>query len=158
MAIRRWDPFSEPPSLREAMNRLFEESFVRPPGFWSGRSPVSVDVREEDDTYVLEVALPGLPPEAISVSVLGNQVGISGEYPPPPAGRQYLLRERPTGRVERSVTLPTAVDAERAEPNYAHGLLRLTIPKAESARPRRIAIGTPPAQRQDLPPAPETRL
>jgi HSP20 family protein len=160
MALSRsyWDPFGEPTSLRDAMSRLFEESFVRPSGRWSGGSALPVDVCEEDDNYVIEVALPGLPPEAISVSVLGNQVGISGEYPNPPEGRQYLLRERAGGRFERTVTLPTAVDADKAEPNYEHGLLRLTIPKAESARPRRVAIGRPPAQRKDLPPAPETRL
>ena len=154
MAIARWPRYAAP--VRRPMPRLRRMTLV--PAASSAANAAPLDVYEEGDNYVVEAALPGLPPEAISVSLLGNQVGISGEYPTPPEDRQYLLREWTGGRFERTVTLPTAVDADKAEPNYEHGLLRLTIPKAESARPRRIALGTPPAQRTDLPPAPETRI
>jgi HSP20 family protein len=67
------------------------------------------------------------------------------------------LQERRSGRFERTVTLPTDVDADKAKVECERGLLRLTVPKVESARPRRIAVGSAPAQRQDLPPAVETR-
>jgi HSP20 family protein len=142
MAIARWDPFAEMMSLREAMDRLFEESFVRPTGFisWARTAGVPIDVYTDGDNFVIEAAVPGLAPDAVDVSVLGNEVTIRGEYPAAPEGRRYLLRERPTGQFERRVTLPDPVDAEHVQAHYEHGLIRLTVPKAESAKPRRIAL------------------
>ena len=139
MAIARWDPFQEMLPLRDAMNRLFEQSLVRPGGLVSASVATPMDVYTEGDNYVIELALPGLNPDAVNVSVLGNQISISGEYPAP-EGRQYLLRERTAGRFERTVTLPTELNADQAQAQYEHGLLRLTVPKAESAKPRRIAL------------------
>ncbi|HZU06358.1 MAG TPA: Hsp20/alpha crystallin family protein [Chloroflexota bacterium] len=157
MALMQWDPFAEMVSLREAVNRLFEESFVPSvPGRFAGLAPL--DVYEEGDAYILEAALPGLAPEAIEVSILGNQVTLRGTYPEPPAERRYLRRERPSGRFERVVTLPTDLDAEHVEARCEHGLLRLVIPKAAAARARRIPISTGPAMRQDLPPAVEPHV
>ncbi|MBX5492584.1 MAG: Hsp20/alpha crystallin family protein [Chloroflexi bacterium] len=142
MAIARWDPFAEMMSLREAMNRLFEESFVRPTSLvsWTRAAGVPIDVYTEGDNYVIEAAVPGLAPDALDISVLGNEVTIRGEYPTAPESRRYLLRERPFGQFERRVTLPDPVDAEHVQAHCEHGLLRLTVPKAESARPRRIAL------------------
>ena len=149
--LARWDPYQETTPLREMMNRLFEQSFVPGRGWGSQAATQPLDVYAEGDNYVIELALPGLSPDAISVSVLANQVGISGEYPAPPEGRQYLLRERAGGRFERTVTLPTEVDADKAEPNYEQGLLRLVFPKAEHAKPRRISLTG--GQRQQQPAA-----
>ena len=86
------------------------------------------------------MAVPGLAPDAVNVSVLGNQLTVSGEYPAAPEGRQYLLRERSGGRFERTITLPTEVDADHAQPSYEHGVVRISLPKAESAKPKRIAL------------------
>ena len=156
--IERYDPFREMLPLRDVMNRLFEESMVRPTGTLGRAAALPMDVYTEGDNYVVEVALPGVRPDAVNLSVLGNQVSISGEYPAaPPEGRQYLLREQPRGRFERTVALPTELEADQAQAHYEHGLLRLTLPKAETARPRRITIGGGVAQRQELPPAAETR-
>jgi HSP20 family protein len=149
--LARWDPYQETTPLREMMNRLFEQSFVPGRGWGSQAATQPMDVYTEGDNYVIEMALPGLSPDAISVSVLANEVGISGEYPAPPESRQYLLRERAVGRFERTVTLPTEVDADKAEPNYEHGLLRLVFPKAEHAKPRRISLTG--GQRQQQPAA-----
>ena len=137
MAIARWEPFAGMLPLRDAMDRLFEQSVLRPTAFGT---ILPIDVYAEGDNYVIEVAVPGLAPDAVTVSVLGNQVFISGEYPTATEGRQYLFRERTAGRFERVVALPTALDADKAEAHYEHGLLRLTVPKAESAKPRRIAL------------------
>jgi HSP20 family protein len=142
MAMVRWAPFQELPTLREAMDRLVEQSVVRPNG-WSGNgSHVSLplDVYSEGDNFVIEAALPGMDPDAVNVSVLGNQVTISGEYAAAPEGRQYLFRERGAGRFERTIYLPTDLDADKTEARYEHGMLRLTLPQAESAKPRRIAL------------------
>jgi HSP20 family protein len=140
MAITRWDPMQEMFPLREAMNRLFEASHVRPDSLFSVGSAGQLDVYTEGDNYVIEAALPGLNPDAVSVEVLGNQVTISGEYPAAPEGRQYLLRERAAGRFRRTLTLPSDVDVAKAEGHYEHGLLRLTAPKAEHAKPKRLAL------------------
>ena len=155
--IERYDPFREMLPLRDAMNRLFEESLVRPTGRLSRAAALPMDVYTEGDNYVVEAALPGVNPDAVNILVLGNQVSISGEYLAPPEGRQYLLREQPRGRFERTVALPTELEADQAQAHYEHGLLRLTLPKAAAARPRRIAIGGGAAQRQELPPAAEPR-
>ena len=142
MAMARWSPFQEFPTLREAMDRLLEQSVVRPNG-WSGSSgymALPIDVYADGDNFVIEAALPGLDPDAVNVSVLGNQVTISGDYPAAPEGRQYLFRERGTGHFERTIYLPTDLDADKTEARYEHGMLRLTLPKAESAKPRRISL------------------
>lgn len=140
MALTRWDPVSEMTSLREAMNRLFEESVIRPGTFLAGRTSALLDVYEEDDHYVVEVALPGVQPTDVEVTALGNTVTIRGEWPARPEGRRYLYAERATGRFERTITLPTDVDTDKAHAQAEHGVLRLTLPKAEAARPRRIAL------------------
>jgi HSP20 family protein len=141
MAMARWSPFQEFPTLREAMDRLFEQSVVRPNG-WSGgwQATLPLDVYADGDNFVIEAALPGLNPDAVNVSVLGNQVTISGDYPQAPEGRQYLFRERGTGHFERTIYLPTELDADKTEAHYEHGILRLVLPKAESAKPRRISL------------------
>ncbi len=142
MAMARWSPFQEFTTLRDAMDRLFEQSVVRPTS-WAGngwQAALPMDVYADGDNFVIEAALPGLDPDAVNVSVLGNQVTISGDYPAAPEGRQYLFRERGTGHFERTIYLPTELDADQAQAHYEHGLLRLTLPKAESAKPRRIAL------------------
>ena len=141
MTIARWEPFQGTLPLRDAMNRLFDESFLRS-GAVGAATPVPMDVYAEGENYVIEATVPGLAPDAINVTVLGNQVTISGEYPAAAEGRQYLFRERAGGRFERTVTLGTDLDADKVQAHYEHGVLQLVIPKAESARPKRIEIGS----------------
>lgn len=142
MAITRWDSTPEMFPLREAMNYLFEASQVRPGGLFGATSAIPLDVYTDADNYVVEVALPGLTPNAVNVEVLGNQVTISGEYPAAPEGRRYLFRERTAGRMERTVPFPSEVDAAKAEARYEHGVLRLTAPKAEHTKPKRLALSS----------------
>lgn len=145
MALARWDPFQELLPLRQAMNELLEQSLVRPDRLRSlagTMAALPLDVYAEDDHYVIEAALPGLAPEQVNVTVLGPQVTISGEYSAADAKRNYLFRERPVGRFERTITLPTDLDADGAQAHYEHGLLRLRVPKAAAARPRRITVST----------------
>ena len=141
MTLARWDPFQNTVPLRDAMTRLVDESVFRPAGGWA-TSAVAMDVYAEGDNYVIEAAVPGLAPDAIDVTVLGNQVTISGEYPAGVEGRRYLFRERAGGRFERTVTLGADLDADKVQAHYEHGVLRLVIPKAEFARPKRIEIGS----------------
>ena len=137
MTLARRDPFQELLPLRDVMHQLLKSSVVASNTF---TATLPLDVYIDGDNYGIEVALPGLNPEAVNVAVLGNQVTISGEYPQRPEGRQYLFRERAAGRFERTVTLPAEIDADKVEAQWEHGVLRLIAPKAESARPKRISI------------------
>jgi HSP20 family protein len=138
--MTRFEPFGEMLPLREAVNRLFEDSLVRPAAVAPRGAAVPMDVYTDGDDYVLELAVPGVDPNAVDISVLGNQVTLSGEFAKAPEGRQYLHRERGVGRFERTITLPTELDAGKATAHYEHGVLRLTLPKAETAKPRRISL------------------
>jgi HSP20 family protein len=138
--MTRFEPFGEMLPLREAVNRLFEDSLVRPAAVAPRGAAVPMDVYTDGDDYVLELAVPGVDPNAVDISVLGNQVTLSGEFAKAPEGRQYLHRERGVGRFERTITLPTELDASKAAAHYEHGVLRLTLPKAETAKPRRISL------------------
>jgi HSP20 family protein len=151
MVVARWEPYSETTPLREMVNRLFEQSVV--PGFGWGSQPATqpMDIYTEGDNYVIELALPGYPPEAVDVSSEGNELTIRGELPTEPPeqpNRRYLLREGAAGRFERTVTLPPEVAVDQAQAHYEHGLLRLVFPKAEHAKPRRISLTAGQPQQQ----------
>ncbi|MBI4495016.1 MAG: Hsp20/alpha crystallin family protein [Chloroflexi bacterium] len=143
MAIERWSPFREMTSLREAMDRLFEDAFITPRRMMEREGWVGMDLYEHGDTYTMEVPLPGVRPEDVEISVTGNTITLSGEIPCPTTqegGPTYLLHERPCGKFRRTVTLPNEVDSGTAQATFEHGLLRLTLPKAAAARARRIQV------------------
>lgn len=145
MTIERWDPFGEMLSLRDAMNRLFEESVVWPSmttSQASGRAGLPVDLRETEDQYVLEAALPGVKPEDIDVSVQGNQLRIHAEMKQDEdkKGERYHFRERRYGQFQRTIALPNNVKPDQVTGEFRNGVLTVTLPKAEEARPRRIQI------------------
>ena len=170
-AMMRWDPFGDMVSLRDAMNDLFEQSTVRPTGTFGRMLSTPVDVYTEGDNYVVQVALPGVNPDSVDVSVQDNTVTISGQFgsaEEKPSGgqptnqeresqptqgqgsqqanRRYLHRELMRGRFERTITLPTDVNGDQAHAECHNGLLSLTLPKAESAKRKRIAIGSGQSQ------------
>jgi HSP20 family protein len=99
---------------------------------------LGVNVREEDDAYVLSALVPGLKPEDVNIQVLDDVLRIEGEYK---ADEQnYLVRELPSGSFTRTLRLPSVIDADHVEAKIADGVLTLTLPKAESARPKRISV------------------
>jgi HSP20 family protein len=103
-----------------------------------------MNITQDDDNFYLRAEVPGIKPAELSISALRNRVSISGkrEIPREHDRVSYHRRERPEGAFDRSVTLPTEVDAERVEARYADGILTLTLPKAEQAKPRQIAVRT----------------
>lgn len=142
MSTNRWDPWRDIVSLREAMNSLLEESFVRPrPGFAPASGGVALDVKETDDQFLVIVPLPGVRPEDVEISVLGDSLRLSGEFKDRfnDDGR-WLVRERRLGRFERSINLPAPVSADRAGAEFDGGLLVIRLPKAEEARPKTIPV------------------
>ncbi len=144
MAIDRWRPFPELMPVREMMDRLLEGASISPWRVMEREGWLGVDLYEQDDAYHLEVPLPGVRPEDVEISTVGNTVTISGEIPCRATGERTrrLLHERACGTFRRSVTLPSGVDPDRAEARFEAGMLRLTIPKSEAARTRRIPVKT----------------
>ena len=144
--LNRYDPFREALSLRDAMDRLFQESFVRPSAATGRCGWVPMDVEETGDAYRLHVQLPGWKPEDVNITVQESTVTISGQYNNAPErkdeeSRTWHVRERSFASFNRSFSFPLPVDADRAEATFENGELVLTLPKAESAKPRQIKIG-----------------
>ena len=99
---------------------------------------LGVNIREEDDAYVLSSLVPGLKAEDLNIQILDDVVRIEGEYKADED--EYLLRELPSGSFTRTLRLPAAIEAESVEAKIADGILTLRLPKAESARPKRIQV------------------
>lgn len=144
MAVERWDPFREAVSLRDAMNTLFQESFVRPGGVSSqgGYAALPLDVCETENEFVVKAALPGVKPDEVQITVHGDTLTIRGESKSEEdkQGEHWHLRERRFGVFQRSVVLATPVNSEKAQARYEDGVLTLSLPKSESAKPRQIKI------------------
>lgn len=138
----RYEPFREMVPLFQAMDRLFDNSFVRPASMLADAS-VPVDVEETDSAYVLTASLPGWRPEDVNVTFQNGTVTIEGQHREENGDKErvYHLRERRISSFRRTISFPQMVDADRADASYEHGILTLTLPKAESAKPRRIQIG-----------------
>jgi len=101
-----------------------------------------MNITQDDDNFYLRAEIPGIKPAEITISALRNRVSISGkrEIPREHERVSYHRKERPEGAFDRAVTLPTEVDADRVDARYADGILLLTLPKAEQAKPRQIAV------------------
>ena len=146
MSLTRWDPFREMLSLREAMDRLFEESFVRPTGRWplprATGLTVAADLHETDDDIVVTVDLPGLKPEDVDISVTENTLTMMGEFRSEEEGERgnVHFQERRYGSFQRSVALPAPIDADASEAAFEDGVLTVTLPKTEAVKPKQIEV------------------
>jgi HSP20 family protein len=141
--ITRWDPFQDMLSLREAMNQLMEESFVRPASGRNGQAFVpALDLSETAEGYLVEAAVPGLKPEDLEITVENNVLTIKGETRQEVDDKQRNFHriERRFGSFQRTVGLPTTVKADAIKAELTNGVLRLEIPKAEEVKPRKISV------------------
>jgi HSP20 family protein len=130
--------------LRNEVDRLLT-GFLGPAadGFLPGvfRSQPPVNVWEEQDSLKVEMELPGIKSEHLEISVAGNELSIKVNRPDvDQEGVTYHRRERPVGVLSRMVRLPAEVDADRVEADLRDGVLTITLPKAESAKPRKINV------------------
>jgi HSP20 family protein len=145
MAIERWHPFTELMSLRQAMDRLFEDSFVRPSHVLTSLGEVSapaLDIYQTPSEVVVKAALPGLKPDDISIDITGETLTIRGEHKAEQEIKKenYLYQERRYGAFSRSVVLPGGLKLDKAEATMEDGVLTLTIPKAEEVKPKAIKV------------------
>ena len=144
--ITRYDPLGEMVSLRSAMDRLFEGSFVSPLSWRtiSGGDAIAppVDVHETADEIVVTAALPGMKAEDVEITMTGQNLTLRGEFKADQeiSREQYLYRERRFGSFNRTVQLPVRVQGDRADASFTDGVLTLRIPKAEEVKPRQIRI------------------
>lgn len=164
--ITRWDPLQEMMSLREAMNRLLEESVLLPSRA-SGTTATetgqlttrgarmlgtpALDIQDQNDAFLVSASLPGVRPEDVHIEARGNQVMLNGQIREEQETEQgnYLLRERRMGQFSRTVTLPSEVNPEAAQATYTNGILTLRLPKSEAGRSHQIPIHTQGTQQME---------
>jgi HSP20 family protein len=142
--VRRSSPFGELVSLRQAMDRLFEDSFVRP-GRWAAQgtdSYLPLDVRATPDALIVDASLPGVKPDDVDVTVEDGTLTITATIATENESRDgdYLISEIRRGSATRALSLPAGLEADKASAQFENGVLTLTIPKAEKAKPRQIRI------------------
>ena len=130
-------------SMRRRMDRLFSAvAGVGPFPATSGVFP-PLSVREEDGVIHVEAEVPGIRAEDIDISVIGRTLTLKGERKPEDTGNvSFHRRERGYGAFHKAVTLPEDVNGEAIEAEYKDGVLRIALPKAEHAKPRKIAVKT----------------
>src|SRR5919197_2867696 len=147
MGLERWDPFREMLTLRDAMDRLIQQGVMRPGQLLSSMRPdtIPLDVVERDDAFVVKAAIPGVRPEDVEVIVQGERLTIRADCKAEEErhGDNWLMREQRTGSMQRSITLPGAVNSDQAEARIENGVLTLRLPKAQEARPHRISVSRP---------------
>jgi HSP20 family protein len=152
--VTRWDPFSEMVTLRDAMGRLVNDSFVRSGPQWGtvhAVSPFPFDMSESADDVKVRVAIPGIDPNQLELTVAQGVLTLKGyrNFYSGDQEKQYTwhVRGLSEGNIQFAVALPTTVNAEQAEAGYEAGILTIKLPKAEIVKARRIAIkGTQPEQ------------
>jgi HSP20 family protein len=146
MAIQRWEPFREMVSLRDAMNTLLQESFVRPTGLLGDAAgaavPLPLDISETENEFIVKASLPGVKPEDVQITVHGDTLTIRGEMKAEVEKKDenYHLRERRYGQFVRTVSLSTPISADKAQAQFENGVLTLRLPKAEEAKPKQIKV------------------
>jgi HSP20 family protein len=132
-------------TLRDAMDRLFDEAFTRPWGLTDGgRYGVapSVDMFETENDVVIKAALPGMKAEEVEINVTGEMLTLKGETQETSEAKDqaYHIREQRWGSFERSVALPTTVVSDKAKADFEDGILTITLPKAEEVKPKTIVV------------------
>ena len=145
MEIQRWQPLSELMSLRQAMDRLFEDSFVRPSQLPSAADQAimpALDIYQTENDVVVKVTLPGVRPEDVNVDIVGDTLTIRGESRGEEEIKKenYLYKERRYGVFSRSVILPIGIQSDKADATIEDGVLTLTIPKVEEVKPKVIEV------------------
>ena len=141
--LTRWEPVREMMTLREAMDRLFDDAFTRPlSGRDGGWSTPAVDMYQTDNDVVVKAALPGFKADDVQINVTGDVLTIRGEmkHEDEQKDKAWHIREHRWGSFERSISLPTDVVSEKAQADFDNGILTITLPKAEEVKPKTITV------------------
>lgn len=143
--VVRWVPFREMTDIRDTMDRLFERGFSRPwrvLTYGEAQGVFPVDFYETDEDVVVKASLPGVKPDEVDISVTGDTLTIKGEHKEEHKEKNanFYRKERRYGSLQRALTLPAKVDADKAEATFEHGELNLRLPKVAEVRPKTIAV------------------
>ena len=142
--LTRWEPAREMMTLREAMDRLFDDAFTRPLSIrdgWSMATP-AIDMYQTDNEVVVKASIPGIKAEDVQINVTGDVLTVKGEVKQEneQKDRAWHIREQRFGSFERSIALPTDVKSDKAEAVFENGILTITLPKADEVKPKTINI------------------
>jgi len=144
--LTRWEPAREMMTLREAMDRLFDDAFRRPFSLLreggSNLAAPAIDMYQTDDEVVVKAALPGIKADEVQINVTGDILTIKGEvkHEEEKKDKSWHIREQRWGSFERSIMLPTGVISDKAKADFENGILTVRLPKSEEAKPRTITV------------------
>jgi HSP20 family protein len=138
----RWEPAREMMTLREAMDRLFDDAFTRPLSLRDAWSVPAIDMYQTDDEIVVKAALPGIKADEVQINITGEVLTLKGEtkHEEEKKEKAWHMREQRWGSFERSIVLPTDVVADKTKAEFENGILTITLPKAEEVKPKVINI------------------
>ena len=138
----RWEPAREMMTLREAMDRLFDDAFTRPLSLRDAWSVPAIDMYQTDDEIVVKAALPGIKTDEVQINITGEVLTLKGEmkHEEDKKEKAWHIHEQRWGSFERSVVLPTDVVADKAKADFENGILTITLPKADEVKPRTITV------------------
>ena len=141
--MMRWSPLDEIATMRESMDRLFEDHFSRRPR--NGGAVVwqpAIDMSETESEVLVRVELPGVDPKNVDVSVTADTLTIRGQAQAEQETRNkaYYHRELRYGTFQRTLALPTEMEGEQAKATFRHGILEIRIPKAERVKPKSVKV------------------
>jgi len=140
-AIIRWSPAREIVRLSDAMDRMFEDAWTRPMSARAEREVrLPLDVYTTPSEVVLTANVPGLKPDEVEITLEGDTLSIHGEFKAPMENVDYIFQERAYGKFSRTLTINVPVDVNKVEATFDSGVLTITLPKAEAARPKTIKV------------------
>ncbi len=153
MAIVRWDPFRELATLRDKMNRLFEDTFTsrgEERELVSGTWTPSVDIYVTDGEIVLNAEVPGIDEKDIEVKIEDNTLSIKGErkFEKETTEENYHRIERSYGSFYRSFTLPRNIEQDKIQAEHANGVLKISMPKKPELKPKKVKVLTPKSSKK----------
>ena len=139
-AVIRWNPARELVRLSDVMDRMFEDTWTRPSAGREREIRLPLDVYTTPNEIVILANVPGLKPEDVNITLENDTLSISGEIKAPMENVDYIFQERPYGKFNRVLTINVAVDNDKVEASFDSGVLTITLPKAEAARPKVIKV------------------
>lgn len=145
MLVKRWESFADITRVERDMDRLWGR-LVHPhrlwPRFWIEDGHIDIDVHHDDDNLVVRATVPGMKPDELEVNITEDVLAIKGEVKDDREVKEedFLRRERRYGTFRRLVRLPSGLNTDKAESTYEGGVLTITIPKEETAKPKSLKV------------------
>lgn len=140
--LTRWEPVRDMVTLREAMDRLFDDAFTRPLGQSVISSMPPIDLYQTSDEVVVKASLPGLKADDVQITITADVLTLRGDFKQDDDRKDatWHIREHRSGSFERSIMLPTEIQSDKAKAEFEGGVLTVTLPKAETVKPKTITI------------------